>query len=79
MRIRPWDSRPSSLTAGLDGKNITVDDIVFKIGPRINAAGRIESGKQAVQLLIADTPESAFTHCEKINLHNQTRRNIDKS
>jgi single-stranded-DNA-specific exonuclease len=65
-------------TAGLDGKNISVDDIVFKIGPRINAAGRIESGKQAVQLLIADTPESAFTHCEKINLHNQTRRNIDK-
>jgi single-stranded-DNA-specific exonuclease len=65
-------------TAGLDGKNIAVDDIVFKIGPRINAAGRIESGKQAVALLIADTPESAFTHCEKINLHNQTRRNIDK-
>ena len=65
-------------TAGLDGKNIAVDDIVFKIGPRINAAGRIESGKQAVDLLIADTPESAFTHCEKINLHNQTRRNIDK-
>jgi single-stranded-DNA-specific exonuclease len=65
-------------TAGLEGKNIAVDDIVFKIGPRINAAGRIESGKQAVDLLIADTPESAFTHCEKINLHNQTRRNIDK-
>jgi single-stranded-DNA-specific exonuclease len=65
-------------TAGLDGKNIAVDDIVFKIGPRINAAGRIESGKQAVELLIADTPENAFTHCEKINLHNQTRRNIDK-
>jgi single-stranded-DNA-specific exonuclease len=65
-------------TAGLDGKNIAVDDIVFKIGPRINAAGRIESGKQAVELLIADTPESAFTHCERINLHNQTRRNIDK-
>jgi single-stranded-DNA-specific exonuclease len=65
-------------TAGLEAKNIGVDDIVFKIGPRINAAGRIESGKQAVELLIADTPESAFTHCEKINLHNQTRRNIDK-
>jgi single-stranded-DNA-specific exonuclease len=65
-------------TAGLDGKNITVDDIVFKIGPRINAAGRIESGKQAVELLIADTPENAILHCERINLHNQTRRSIDK-
>jgi single-stranded-DNA-specific exonuclease len=65
-------------TAGLAEKSITVDDIVFKIGPRINAAGRIESGKQAVELLIADNPESAFLCCEKINLHNQTRRNIDK-
>ncbi len=65
-------------TAGLEGKNITVDDIVFKIGPRINAAGRIESGKQAVELLIAHTPENAFIHCERVNLHNQTRRNIDK-
>jgi single-stranded-DNA-specific exonuclease len=65
--------------AGLDGKMITVDDIVFKIGPRINAAGRIESGKQAVELLISGTPEDALLNCEKIDIHNQTRRNIDKS
>jgi single-stranded-DNA-specific exonuclease len=39
--------------AGIEDKPITVDDIVFKIGPRINAAGRIESGKQAVELLIS--------------------------
>jgi single-stranded-DNA-specific exonuclease len=65
--------------AGLEGKNITVDDIVFKIGPRINAAGRIESGKQAVELLVSDTPEDAFLCCGKIDVHNQTRRNIDKS
>jgi single-stranded-DNA-specific exonuclease len=64
--------------AGLETKLITVDDIVFKIGPRINAAGRIESGNQAVELLVADTPESALLHCDRINLHNQTRRNIDK-
>lgn len=66
-------------TAGLAGKNITIDDIVFKIGPRINAAGRIESGCQAVDLLIAENPEQAIMHCERINLHNQTRRNIDKT
>jgi len=65
--------------AGLTEKTITIDDIVFKIGPRINAAGRIESGKQAVALLIArDTHEAALL-CEKINSHNETRRNIDKS
>jgi len=55
-----------------------VDDIVFKIGPRINAAGRIESGKQAVELLVSEKHEEAALHCEKIDSHNQTRRNIDK-
>jgi single-stranded-DNA-specific exonuclease len=65
--------------AGIEDKPITVDDIVFKIGPRINAAGRIESGKQAVDLLISEKNEEAFLHCEKVNTHNQTRRNIDKS
>ena len=65
--------------AGLADKNITVDDIVFKIGPRINAAGRIESGKQAVELLVSEKPAEAALHCEKINTHNQTRRNIDKN
>jgi single-stranded-DNA-specific exonuclease len=64
--------------AGLEDKNITVDDIVFKIGPRINAAGRIESGNQAVELLVSEKPDEAALHCEKINSHNQTRRNIDK-
>jgi single-stranded-DNA-specific exonuclease len=65
--------------AGLEEKNITLDDIVFKIGPRINAAGRIESGKQAVELLVSVTTEEARLHCDKIDIHNQTRRNIDKT
>jgi single-stranded-DNA-specific exonuclease len=64
--------------AGLLDKNITIDDIVFKIGPRINAAGRIESGKQAVELLVCENHDEAALHCEKIDTHNQTRRNIDK-
>ena len=65
--------------AAIEDKPITVEDIVFKIGPRINAAGRMESGKQAVDLLISNNPEEAFVLCDKINVHNQTRRNIDKS
>lgn len=64
--------------AGLSDKNIAIDDIVFKIGPRINAAGRIESGKQAVELLVSEKADEAALHCEKVNLHNLTRRNIDK-
>jgi len=65
--------------ATLEGKTITVDDIVFKIGPRINAAGRIESGNQAVELLVSESPEDALLFCDRINSHNQTRRNIDKT
>ncbi|MBN2273672.1 MAG: single-stranded-DNA-specific exonuclease RecJ [Bacteroidales bacterium] len=65
--------------AGIERRLITIDDIVFKIGPRINAAGRIESGKQAVDLLISEKDEEADLHCERINSHNQTRRNIDKT
>jgi len=65
--------------AGIEDRPITVEDIVFRIGPRINAAGRMESGKQAVDLLISNNPEEAIVLCDKINTHNQTRRNIDKS
>lgn len=65
--------------AGIEDKTITVEDIVFKIGPRINAAGRIESGKQAVDLLIAEKYDEAMLHCEKINIYNLKRRNIDKN
>ncbi|HLO60982.1 MAG TPA: single-stranded-DNA-specific exonuclease RecJ [Bacteroidales bacterium] len=65
--------------AGLTDKNIAIDDIVFKIGPRINAAGRIESGKQAVELLVSEKADEAALHCEKVNSHNLTRRNIDKT
>jgi single-stranded-DNA-specific exonuclease len=64
--------------AGLEDRPLVVEDIVFRIGPRINAAGRMESGKQAVDLLISNNPEEAFVLCDKINVHNQTRRNIDK-
>jgi single-stranded-DNA-specific exonuclease len=64
--------------SGIAEKEITIDDIVFKIGPRINAAGRMESGRQAVDLLISQQTEEAILHCEKIDTHNQNRRNIDK-
>lgn len=65
--------------SGIENKEITVDDIVFKIGPRINAAGRIESGKQAVELLIAQDENFATSMSDKINVYNNTRKNIDTS
>jgi single-stranded-DNA-specific exonuclease len=65
--------------AGICDKEITIDDVVFKIGPRINAAGRMESGKSAVNLLIAEDMEMAKVIGEKVNTYNSTRRNIDSS
>lgn len=64
--------------ASMNGNPILIEDIVFKIGPRINAAGRIDSGKKAVELLVEKDMETAYALCVQINLHNQERKNIDK-
>jgi len=64
--------------SGLDPTHITIDDIVFKIGPRINAAGRMESGRIAVELLTATDDESAMRLGNEINEHNNERKNIDR-
>ena len=64
--------------SGLENHKITVDDIVFKIGPRINAAGRMDSGRYAVQLLTATDIQSAMKIGEKINESNNERKSIDR-
>jgi len=63
--------------AGIDRKGITIEDIVFKIGPRINAAGRMESGKKSVDLLVCAKGTDAQIISKKINSFNLDRRNID--
>ncbi|MDR0749166.1 MAG: single-stranded-DNA-specific exonuclease RecJ [Tannerellaceae bacterium] len=63
---------------GLTGKDITINDIVFKIGPRINASGRMMKGKEAVDLLLAKDSESAREKSENINQYNDERRELDK-
>ncbi len=65
--------------SGMSGKQIGIDDIIYKIGPRINAAGRIESGEKAVDLLTSHDERLAVEMSSKINDFNQTRRNIDRS
>ena len=64
--------------SNLEPGHITIDDIVFKIGPRINAAGRMESGRLAVELLKATDTRSAMAIGEKINDNNNERKNIDR-
>ena len=64
---------------GLREKEITINDIIFKIGPRINASGRIQQGKVAVDLLIETNLSAALAMSEQINEYNETRKDLDKS
>ncbi|MFC2151220.1 single-stranded-DNA-specific exonuclease RecJ [Bacteroidota bacterium] len=65
--------------AGLAGKEIAVDDIVFKIGPRINAAGRMESAHKAVELLLAQNARKAKVAANSVDFFNDARKNIDRN
>lgn len=64
--------------AKLEAGHVSIDDIVFKIGPRINAAGRMESGRLAVELLTAEDDTTAFEIGDEINDSNNERKNIDR-
>ena len=64
---------------GLMDKEITVGDIVFKIGPRINASGRIQNGKEAVALLVEKDFSVALEKANQINQYNETRKDLDKA
>ncbi|HBF88266.1 MAG TPA: single-stranded-DNA-specific exonuclease RecJ [Bacteroidales bacterium] len=61
------------------GSDITISDIVFKIGPRINAAGRIDSGEKAVDLLISDKNTAADKIAKIINVFNNDRKDLDQN
>lgn len=58
---------------------LSISDVVFGIGPRINAAGRIGHAKTALDLLTQEVKEDAYVFAEKLNLENQERRNYDES
>jgi single-stranded-DNA-specific exonuclease len=63
---------------GLQGRTLSMSDIVFKIGPRINASGRIENGKESVELLVENDFSKALSLAKKINTYNEQRKDIDK-
>lgn len=64
--------------SNLESGHVSIDDIVFKIGPRINAAGRMETGRLAVELLTATGLQEAMSVGEKINANNNERKSIDR-
>ncbi len=63
---------------GLSGREITMSDIVFKIGPRINASGRMQNGIEAVELLVERDLQKALTVATRINVYNEQRKDVDK-
>ncbi len=65
-------------TCGLGGKEITITDVIFKIGPRINASGRMQSGREAVELLVARDIKDANEKSLAIDQYNKDRKELDK-
>ncbi|MBR3068294.1 MAG: single-stranded-DNA-specific exonuclease RecJ [Prevotella sp.] len=64
--------------SGLTGRDITMSDIVFKIGPRINASGRVQNGTETVDLLVEKDFKRALQEAMHINEYNEQRKDIDK-
>ena len=63
---------------GLTGRELTMSDIMFKIGPRINASGRMQNGTETVELLVEKDLQKALTEATRINEYNDQRRDVDK-
>lgn len=64
--------------AGLNGSEITISDIVFKIGPRLNASGRIEHGKKSVQIMVSNDEDKSDLLGEEIDSFNEIRKTLDR-
>ena len=59
-------------------RELSITDLVFLVGPRINAAGRIESGRNSVKLLIADNYKTALEIGQQIDAYNTERKTLDR-
>ena len=62
----------------LSNKEITISDVIFKIGPRINASGRMQSGMEAVDLLTTKDQNEAYVKGRNIDQYNKDRKELDK-
>ena len=63
---------------GLFDREITRNDSIVKIGPRINACGRMQNGSEAVALLVERDPQKAHRMALQINAYNDQRKDLDK-
>lgn len=63
---------------GLNGRELSMSDIIFKIGPRINASGRMENGKKSVNLLVEREYSLALDQAKHIDEYNEQRKDVDR-
>lgn len=63
---------------GLADKEVTMNDVIFRMGPRINASGRIRDGRETIELLIERDLNVAIEKANTINSYNEARKDIDK-
>ena len=63
---------------GLTDREVSMNDVIFKIGPRINASGRMQNGGEAVALLVERDPNRAHRMALQINAYNDQRKDLDK-
>lgn len=63
---------------GLTDKEVTMNDVIFRMGPRINASGRIRDGRETIELLIERDLNVAIEKANTINSYNEARKDIDK-
>ena len=82
--LRQLNTNPSiglqaiTQVCGLNDRELSINDIIFKIGPRINASGRMQNGKEAVELLVEKDFAKALEQADRINLYNEARKDLDK-
>lgn len=82
--LRCLNSNPSTglqaiiEVCGLGERELTLNDIIFRIGPRINASGRVQNGREAVMLLVEKDYGVALEMAGRINLYNEARKDLDK-
>ena len=63
---------------GLNGRELSMSDIIFKIGPRINASGRLENGQKSVDLLVEREYSLALDQAKHIDEYNEQRKDVDR-
>ncbi len=79
LNTNPIPGLKALLELNKQQKEMSISDVVFIIGPRINAAGRIENGARAVELLISEHIDNALLPSADINENNNTRRDLDRA